>query len=244
MLHCRLVHIAPNTIRVLVRRGAVEGMELIDSNTPFICDSYEHAKLTCKVIQKEWEALLADAFGAEVHTNLWGLSPTLSLGKRKYYITFTDNHTCYTCLKILLTKDEALDAYKDFVAWAQTQHGVCIKHLCSDCGGEYTSGAFSWFLKEQGTEHCLTTHNTLQHNSIAESLNHRLVERVHALLHQSGLPKMLWAEALHFTVWVKNRTLTRVLGNVTPFEKLTRQKPNIAGVPEWGQRMWVHTTAN
>ena len=55
---------------------------------------------------------------------------------------------------------------------------------------------------------------------------------------------MLWVEALHFAVWAKNRTLTQVLGNVTPFEKLTGRKPNIAGVPEWGQRVWVHTTVN
>ena len=55
---------------------------------------------------------------------------------------------------------------------------------------------------------------------------------------------MLWAEAMNFVVWVKNRTLTRILGNTTPLEKLTGQKPNLAGVPEWGQRVWVHTAAN
>ena len=243
-LHHWLVHIAPDTIRALVKRGTVEGMELIDSNAPFICDSCEHAKLTRKVIQKEQEAPLANAFGAEVHTDVWGPSPTLSLGKWRYYVTFTDDHTRYTHIDILLTKDEALEKYKAFAAWAQTQHGVRIKHLRSDHGGEYTSGTFTQFLREQGTERHLTTHDTLQHNGVAESLNRHLVECMHALLHQSGLPKMLWVEALHFAVWVKNQTLTRVLSNVTPFEKLTGRKPNITGVPEWGQCMWVHTTAN
>ena len=238
MLHRRLVHIAPDTIRTLVKRGAVEGVELIDSNAPFICDSCEHAKLMRKVIRKEQEAPLANAFGAEVHTNVWGPSPTLSLGKQKYYVTFTDDHTRYTHIDILLTKDKALEKYKAFVAWAHTQHGVRIKRLRSDRSGEYTSGAFTQFLREQGTERRLTTHDTPQHNGVVESLNRRLVE------HQSGLPEMLWAEALHFAVWVKNWTLTRVLGNVTPFEKLTGRKPNIAGVPEWGQCVWVHTTVN
>ena len=123
-LHRQLVHIAPDTICVLVRRGAVEGVELIDSNTPFICDSCEHVKLTQKVIRKEREAPLANAFGTEVHTDVWGPSPTLSLGKRKYYVTFTDDHTRYTHIDILLTKDEALEKYKAFVAWAHTQHRV------------------------------------------------------------------------------------------------------------------------
>ena len=131
-LHRRLIHIAPDTICTLVRRGTVEGVELIDNHAPFICDLCEHAKSTCKVIRKEREAPLADAFGVEVHSDLWGPSPMQSLGKRKYYITFTDDHTRYTHLAILHTKDGALDAYKDFAAWAHTQHGVHIKRLCLD----------------------------------------------------------------------------------------------------------------
>ena len=84
-------------------------------------------------------------------------------------------------------------------------------------------------------------HDTPQHNGVAESLNRRLLERVHAMLHYSELPKNLWGEATHFAVWLKNRTSTRVHGNLTPIEKLTAQKPNLAGLPEWGQCVWVHT---
>ena len=66
------------------------------------------------------------------------------------------------------------------------------------------------------------------------------MERVRALLIQADLPKFLWAEAVQFVVWLKNRSLTRAIGNVTPYERLTGQKPNLAGVPEWGQCVWVH----
>ena len=60
------------------------------------------------------------------------------------------------------------------------------------------------------------------------------------MLHGAGLPKNLWGEAINFAVWLKNRTSTRVLGNVTPFERLYGEKPNLGGLPEWGQRVWVH----
>jgi len=106
----------------------------------------------------------------------------VSLGGRKYYVTFTDNHTRYTRLSLLCTNDEAFDAYKSFAGWAKTQHGMRIKRLRSDRGGEYTGKEFSNFLKEQGTERRLTTHDTPQHNGIAESLNRRLVECVQAIL--------------------------------------------------------------
>jgi transposase InsO family protein len=154
------------------------------------------------------------------------------LGSRKYYIAFTDDATCHTMLTILRSKDEALDAYKAYAVWVHTQHGMCIKCLHLDHGGKFTGGEFTKFLKQQGMEHQLTTHNTPQYNGIVESLNRCLIERICALLYSAGLPKMLWAEALHFVIWVKNRTLTQVLSNVTPFEKLTGNKPNISGVPK------------
>ena len=96
------------------------------------------------------------------------------------------------------------------------------------------------FLQGEGTERWLIMHDTPQHNSVAKALNRRLIEHVHVLLHQSGLPKTLWAEALLYTVWLKNRMSTRTLGTVTPYEHLHKFKPNLAGVPEWGQHVWVH----
>ena len=131
-----------------------------------------------------------------------------SLGRKAYYVTFTDNYLHFTKLTPLRTKDQMLDAYTSFASWAHTQHSVQVKRLQSDRGGEYTSDAFSKFLAREGTERCLTTHNTPQHNGVAESLNRHLMERVHALLIQADLPKFLWAEAVQFVVWLKNHSLT------------------------------------
>jgi len=149
-------------------------------------------------------------------------------------VSFTDDCTRYTRLEVLRTKDEAFWAYKSFSAWAKTQHGAQIKRLRSDRGGEFTSDQFTAYLQQEGTERRLTTADMPQHNGIAESLNRRLMERTHAILHQAGLPKNLWAEAINFAMWLKNRTSTKALGNSTPFERLYGEKPNLAKVPEWG----------
>jgi hypothetical protein len=70
------------------------------------------------------------------------------------------------------------------------------------------------------------------------------MERVWAILHQSRLLKNLWGEATHFCIWLKNQTSTWVIGKATtPFEWLTGCKPNLAGVPEWGQHVWVHNSS-
>jgi hypothetical protein len=103
-------------------------------------------------------------------------------------------------------------------------------------GGEFLSGNFTTFLHEQGTKQHLMMHDTPQHNAVAKTLNHRLLEHVHTLITQAGLPKMLWSKALHFTVRVKNHTLTCVLGTTTtPYKQFTGCKPSIAGIPKWGQ---------
>ena len=177
-LHRHLGHISANTVHSLIRNHAIKGIQLIDDSSAIICDSCEYAKLTHKAIKPEHVAPPAKHFGAEIHTDLWGTSPTTSLGGQHYHITFTNDHTHYTYVDILCTKDKALKAYKIFVSWAHTQHGTKIQILCSDCGGEYTGHVFTKFLQQEGTEHHLTTHNTLQHNRVAESLNHQLLEHV------------------------------------------------------------------
>ena len=62
------------------------------------------------------------------------------------------------------------------------------------------------------------------------------------MLHHAELPKSLWGEAVLFAVWLKNRTTTKVLGNMTPFEKFNKFKPDLSGVPKWGQQVWAHST--
>ncbi len=98
MLHRRLGHVTADTIHSLVCTNTVTRLHLIDpsSHSQITCNSCDYAKATCKIICKELTLPLAEAFGNEVHSNVWGPSPVSNLGGRKYYITFTDDHTCFT----------------------------------------------------------------------------------------------------------------------------------------------------
>jgi hypothetical protein len=110
-------------------------------------------------------------------------------------------------VQLLKTKDKAIVAYKAFVAWVQMQHRATIHHLQSDCRGKYTRKVFTKFLQEQGMEQQLMTHDMPEHNGVMELLNCCHLECIHTMLHQSGLPKMLWGEALNHTIWLKNHSL-------------------------------------
>jgi hypothetical protein len=241
-LRCRLGHISVDIIHNLIHAGSITGLQVIDNFPPFICDLCEYAKTTRKLIPKERTTKQAQIFGEDIHTDIWEPSPTLSLGSRKYYVTFTDDSTRYTQLQVLWTKDEAFKADKSFLAWVQTQHSTCIKQLRSDRGGEFTGNDFTSYLQQLGTEHRLTTRDTPQHNGVAESLNCRLMEQVRAIQHQADLPKSLWAEAILHAVWLKNHTSIKVLDAMMPYKKLYKQKPNLANVPEWGQSVWIYNS--
>jgi len=63
-------------------------------------------------------------------------------------------------------------------------------------------------------------------------------------LHHSRLPHNLWPEVICFAVWLKNCVTTKVLGTVTPYEKLYgHNKPDLARLPHWGQPIWVHDSS-
>jgi hypothetical protein len=141
---------------------------------------------------------------------------------------------------LLHEKSKAFTLYKTFEARLLTQKGVKIKVFRTDRGGEYLSKEFNAHLDEQGTTQKLTVHDTLEYNGVSECLNCTLLKKVRVMIHNSGLPKFLWGEAVMHTVWLKNCTWTRALGYTTPHKLMTGKKPEIWNVPAWGCHICVH----
>ena len=65
------------------------------------------------------------------------------------------------------------------------------------------------------------------------------MERIHALLHASSLPKSLWGEAACHVVWLMNRTQTKSVKGKIHFEVAFGKKPDLSEVREWGEKVWV-----
>ena len=54
------------------------------------------------------------------------------------------------------------------------------------------------------------------------------------MLHDSGLPKFLWAEAFNAATYVHNRTPMKALGGRMPFEVLYGAKPDVSHLRAFG----------
>jgi hypothetical protein len=146
-LHCQMGHIAPKTAKQMVSSGAIKGLEIESASAIQHCDSCEYTKATCKPIKKERQTPRATKFGDKIHSDIWGPSPIQTPGHKNYKVRFTDDHTRWTHLQLLATKDSVFQTYKDFEAWAKLHFKIpAFKVLYSDRGGEYLGAEFSKYL--------------------------------------------------------------------------------------------------
>jgi len=156
-------------------------------------------------------------------------------------MSFTDDFSRETTIKFLKLKSEALTAFKQYEAAITRQHpGTQLRTLRSDRGGEYLSAEFDQYLLDRGITRQLTVHDSPQQNGIAERLNRTLVEHARAMLLAKNLPKFLWAEAVSYATWLKNRLPSRAIPGHTPHELVHHTKPNLALAREFGTPVYVH----
>ena len=87
----------------------------------------------------------------------------------------------------------------------------CIKILKSNNGGEYMSGAFKKYCKENGIQQQFTISHIPQQNGIVERKNKTLVECARIMLQGKHMSNGFWAEAVNTTVYLKNISLTNKL---------------------------------
>ena len=120
-------------------------------------------------------------------------------------------------LYILHSKDEALDAFKVFMAEVEKQCGKQIKILRSNRGGEcygrymengQAPGLFAKFLQEHEIVAQYTMSGFPNQNGVEERRNQNFMEMVRSMRSNRKLPKFLWIEALKTNVYILNRVPT------------------------------------
>lgn len=62
-----------------------------------------------------------------VHSNVWGPSPTVSLFRFHYFVTFVNDYSRTTWVYLLKTKSDVFSVVKSFVHMVSTQFNVTIR---------------------------------------------------------------------------------------------------------------------
>ena len=108
-----------------------------------------------------------------------------------------------------------------------------------DNAREFVSHDVKQFLRAHGIRIELTAPYSSAQNGISERGNLTIMNASRAMLFAHDLPESLWPEAAAYAVYLKNRSPTRALPDMTPFEAFWGRKPNVAHLREFGVDCWV-----
>ncbi|KAL0858839.1 hypothetical protein ABMA27_011295 [Loxostege sticticalis] len=158
----------------------------------------------------------------------------------KYFITFVDDFSRKVYVYFLKNKLDIKSVFERFKNEVENETDRRIKILRTDNGKEYCNNMFLKCLADSGIKHQTSTPYTPEQNGLAERMNRTLVERAKAMLFDANLKKEYWAEAVATAAYIVNRSPSRVLAEVTPFEKWSGKKPNISHLKIFGSKVMVH----
>lgn len=126
-----------------------------------------------------------------------GPLPVESLGGSKYFLSIVDDYSrkVFIYTLIIKTKGEVFDKFIEFKNLAENQTGRKIKAIRSDNGKEFENKKFDEYAKENGVVLQRTIAYTSEQNGVAERFNRTIMEKVRAMLFDSGLGDEFWGEA-------------------------------------------------
>ena len=237
--HRRFGHLGLQNLQKLAREELVHGFDFNLSKQLDFCETCAQSKHHRSQFPTGGRSRAMEAL-ALVHTDVCGKMNAKSLGGAEYFLTFIDDFTHYTWIYILKKKDEVFKCFVEWKALVEKSSGRKLKTLRSDNGGEYVSTEFNNYLQSEGIRHEYTVPKTPEQNGVAERMNRTIMETVRSMLVDANLPHSFWAEAVSTAVYLRNRSPTIALQNMTPYEAWMKKKPKIKHLRVFGCDAYAH----
>ena len=238
--HRRYGHLGITSLKKLAKNKLVSGMSSDDlSDEVELCESCIKGKLHRTPFPSTTSRRAEDKLQV-VHSDVCGKVNSKSLSGGEYFLTFVDDSTRYVWVYILKQKSEVFERFLEWKIMVEKSTGKKLQTLRTDNGGEYTSHKFEAYLKSEGVKHELTIPRTPEQNGVAERLNRTLMESVRSMLIGGQLPQRFWAEALATAVYIRNRSPTKIIEEVTPYEALLGVKPKVNHFRVFGCLAYAH----
>jgi hypothetical protein len=162
-----------------------------------------------------------------VHTDLCGPITPTTPGGNNYFLLVVDDFSHYMWLEVIKAKSDAYRTFCKIKAAAEAVGDCRLRAFRSDRGGEFNSGDFRQLCDTSGIRHFTTAPYSPQQNSVVERRNQTVVEMARCLLKSMHVPSRFWSEAVRTAVYILNRSPTRALDGVTPYEQWHGKKPSV-----------------
>ena len=239
--HRRLGHVNYSSIIHMAEKSLVTGMPTNLSNLPPICDHCILGKQTRTPVPKVREGERAQRRLEKVFLDITGPEDTQTAYGELYTLNFIDDFSQKTWVYILKRKADAFERFKEWQALVTRETNLAVNIFRTDNGGEYTSKTFEKYLQDDGIKHQTTAPHTSAQNGKAERLHRTLFDRARAIMSENNFPPKLWGECIKAAAYLKDRTPTRTLKDMTPHEAYYGSKPDISHLRELGCRTFILT---
>ena len=237
LVHRRLGHVNQQTLLRMAAQGAALGVGLTGKET---------AELACEscLVGKQHRQSFPSVAGSKatqpldvVHIDVWGPVRVGTLGGRcTYVLSLLDDYSSYVWVEFLRDKS-SLSVSTAIAGWltrVERQAGRKLVEFRHDNGTEF-EGETAELFERLGISRQRTSRYSPQQNGRVERWHRTMAEAVRAQLLYSGLPTYMWGEALHYFVWVKNRTPHSALpGCTSPYQLWARRKPDLSRARVFG----------
>ncbi len=228
--HHRLGHPSITTVKQVVNKFSLPCSDLSSES---VCNACQQAKshqlpfpISSSVSKHPLELVFSD---------VWGPAPE-SVGRKKYYVSFIDDFSKFTWIYLIQHKSQVFDKFQEFQVMVERQFDRKILAMQTDWGGEYQS--LNSFFSKIGIVHHVSCPHTHQQNGSAERKHRHIVEIGLSLLSHASMPLKFWDEAFQAATYLINRVPSRVIHNISPLEKLFKQKPDYSSLRIFGCACW------
>jgi hypothetical protein len=143
-------------------------------------------------------------------------------------LLLVDDLSRYMWVMILGSKGEATNAIRRVQVAAKAECGHKLRVLRTDNGGEFTAAEFASYCVDEGVQRHYSVPYSPQQNGVVERRNQTVVGMTLALLKQRGMPAVFWGEAVVTAVYILNRSPTKALNGMTPYEAWHGRKPAVS----------------
>ncbi|GBM78871.1 Retrovirus-related Pol polyprotein from transposon TNT 1-94 [Araneus ventricosus] len=138
-----------------------------------------------------------------MHMDIWGPAPVKSFGGAEYFYSIIDDYSRYAVMYFSKHKNEAFECFKAYKQAMERLTNRKIQRFRSDNGPEFSANYFEQYLIDEGIKIERINTYSPEMNSVAERYNTTIIEGVRGLLHESKLPKNLWAEFVNKKFYVR-----------------------------------------
>ncbi|KAI3821373.1 hypothetical protein L1987_08940 [Smallanthus sonchifolius] len=205
--HRRLSHVNIKTINKLVKDNLVRGLPDKEFQLEDHCIACLKGKQH-KSSHKPKTLNTNDTPLQLLHMDLFCPTNIMSMGKKSYCLVITDDHTRFSWVYFLRTKDETVEILKSYILRIENQSNQKVKIISAP--------------------------RTPPQNGVAERRNRTLIESARSMLADSKLPLIFWVEAVSTACYVQNRVFIVKPLNKTSYEIWFQRVPYIGFLKPFG----------